>query len=154
MTDPAQLRPSASGIDLEARQAELPCPALNRFFYTTIGADWSWTDRLRWTDAQWMLYLDRPELQTWVAYRDGTPVGYCELEAQQGPDVELVFFGLLPQFAGRGWGGRWLTLALERAWRMAPERVWVHTCSLDHPAALANYESRGLRLFKEDVAYV
>jgi GNAT superfamily N-acetyltransferase len=80
----------------------------------------------------------------------GMPAGYAEIEMQDGGNVELASFGVLPQFAGRGVGGRLLTRAVERAWEMGGKRVWLHTCSLDSPAALPGYLARGFRLFKEE----
>ena len=88
-----------------------------------------------------------------MAYVSGTPAGYFELDGPPGGDVEIAYFGLLPSFVGRGLGGWLLTAAVERAWRRNPRRVWLHTCSLDHPAALANYRARGFRLVKEEAAW-
>lgn len=149
MTAPGQLRPARGGEGLEVRRVELPCPELNRFLYETVGAGWRWVDRLPWNDDRWEAWVDRAELQTWVGYLSGTPVGYFELETRSGGNVELAYFGLLPRFIGRGLGGRLLALAVEKAWETGASRVWVHTCSLDHPAALANYLARGFRVFKE-----
>jgi GNAT superfamily N-acetyltransferase len=152
MTDPAALRPRESGrSDLEVRRAEVPLPELNRFLYTAVGGDWYWIDRLPWTYAQWLAYLDRPQLQTWVAYVAGTPAGYFELEAQAGGNVEIAYFGLLRPFLGLGLGGQLLTIATRRAWEMSASRVWLHTCTLDHPGALANYLRRGFRIFRQEV---
>ena len=154
MRDPGDLRPSRPPrADLEVRQARAPCPELNRFFYTAVGGDWFWIDRLKWSYERWLSYLDRPELETWIGFTAGTPAGYFELEAQLGSNVEIVYFGLLPQFTGQGLGGMLLTAAIERAWQMGPTWVWMHTCSLDHPSALANYLARGFRIFKEEVAH-
>jgi GNAT superfamily N-acetyltransferase len=150
MTDRSQLRPATSPpSDVVLLQAKIPCPAFNRFLYTAVGGDWYWINRLVWTEEQWMAYLNRPELETWVAYVSGTPAGYFELEAQDGGNVEIAYVGLLPAFIGRGLGGYLLTAAIERAWGMGASRVWVHTCSLDHPSALNNYQARGFRVFKE-----
>jgi GNAT superfamily N-acetyltransferase len=124
---------------------------LNRFFYTAVGGDWYWLERLTWSYERWRAYLDRPELETWYATVSGTPAGYFELEAQPEANVELAYFGLLPQFVGRGLGGELLSRAIERAWQMNARRVWVHTCNMDHPGALANYQARGFRIFKEVV---
>src|SRR5690242_2923951 len=152
MTDPRTLRPGRAGRgSLDLRRAEIPCPELNRFLYTAVGGDWYWIDRLSWSYDQWLEYLQRDELETWVAYVSGTPAGYYELERQSGDNVELVYFGLFPQFIGRGLGGALLISAARRAWAMGAARVWVHTCSLDGPNALANYQSRGFRIFKEEV---
>jgi len=151
MTDPADLRPKrVEDARFEIKRAEIPLPTLNRFFYTTVGGDWYWTNRLNWSDRQWRAWADRPELRTWVAYFCGTPVGYFELEAQKKGNVEIAYFGLLPQFVGQGFGGPLLTAAIEQAWAMEAQRVWVHTCSLDHPHALANYQARGMRLYQQE----
>ena len=153
MTDLAALRPSeARGPELVIQQARTPCPEFNRFLYTAVGGNWYWTDRLPWTYTQWLEYLERPELETWVGYVEGTPAGYFELEKQPEDQVEIAYFGLLPQFIGKGLGGHLLTRAIERAWEMGAARVWVHTCTLDGPTALANYQARGLRLYKEEVS--
>jgi GNAT superfamily N-acetyltransferase len=130
-------------------RAEIPSPALNRFLYTSVGGGWHWVDRLAWSWERWMQWLDRPTHQTWVMYVSGTPAGYFELE-RQGEDVEIAYFGVAPQFIGRKLGGHLLTRTIEQAWAMGAKRVWVHTCSLDHPAALANYKARGMAVFKEE----
>jgi len=83
-----------------------------------------------------------------VGYYDGSPAGYHELRQDDGDGVEIAYFGLLPAFIGRGFGGALLTHALDEAWRMEPTRVWVHTCTLDHPAALANYQARGMKIYR------
>jgi len=155
MTSPAQLLP-AKGQDenLTLQRAEIPCPELNRFLYASVGGDWYWVDRLSWTYDRWLEYLNRPELETWVGYRAGTPAGYYELEMQSSAAVEIVYFGLIPQFIGKGMGGQLLTRAILRGWEMGAKRVWVHTCSLDGPTALANYQARGFRVFRVEAAEV
>lgn len=150
MTSPEDFRPGQPAADLEIRRAYIPSPELNRFFYTAVGGDWHWTDRLGWTWDQWMAYLDRPGLETWIGSIEGTPAGYFELEAQPEGNVELKYFGLLPRFFGRGLGGVLLTAAVERAWEMGARRVWLHTNTVDGPAALRNYETRGFRVFKSE----
>ena len=152
MLDPTWLHPSPNPPqDIEIKQAELPCPELNRFLYTAVGGDWYWLARLGWTYDEWLAYLNRPEVETWVASLSNTPAGYFELEQQPQATVELAYFGLLPQFIGRGIGSYLLTAAIERAWQMNASRVWVHTCTLDHPRALENYQRRGFRIYKEEV---
>jgi GNAT superfamily N-acetyltransferase len=153
MTDAAELAPAPPPLPgLEVRCAELPSPELSRGLYAAVGADWWWVDRLGWDWARWHAHLARPEVETWVAWLHGTPAGYAELEASGG-EVELAYLGLLPSFIGRGVGTRLLDAVLRRAWAMtdpAPRRVWVHTCSLDGPAALRAYEGRGLRRYAEE----
>lgn len=156
-TDPGGLRPARDpGGDVRFDRVGIPSPAFSRFLYERVGGDWQWTDRLPWTDRQWRDRVDRPGLETWVLYLDGAPAGYTELEAQPDGAVEIVYFGLLPGFLGRGLGGHMLTLTLRRAWDLADRlpgreptrRVWLHTCSLDGEHALANYRSRGLSVYR------
>src|SRR5262249_46670039 len=120
----------------------------NRFLYTAVGGDWYWTDRLPWTYRQWRQYLERPELETWVLSVGGVPAGYFELKAQAGGGIEGAYFGLLPALVGGGLGGHLLTAAVERGWARGARRVWLHTCTLDHPQALANYRARGFRVYR------
>jgi GNAT superfamily N-acetyltransferase len=148
MTHPAQLIPARQpSAPFALVQVEIPCPALNRFLYTAVGGDWYWLDRLGWSYEQWRRYLERDGVETWVAYVTGTPAGYFELESQADGNVEIAYFGLLPQFIGQGLGGALLTATVERAWTIGARRVWVHTCSLDHPNALPGYQARGFRIF-------
>ena len=155
MTDPANLRPShRDHPDIKVQRAEVPSPEFNRFLYSAVGGHWHWHERLSWSYDRWMQWLDRPEQETWVAYVRGTPAGYIDLERQPEGNVEIAYFGLLPQFIGRGIGGYLLHFGIQRGWDMGASRVWVHTCSLDHPSALRNYQARGLRLFKEEERWV
>ena len=151
MTSPQDLRPAAAfAEELRVERALVPCPELNRFFYTAVGGDWFWIDRLVWTWDEWRAYLGRPELETWVGWTAGNPAGYFELEHQPGWEIEIQCFGLLPQFIGRGFGGALLTAAVERAWRAGASRILLNTCSLDAPAALPAYQARGFRIYKEE----
>lgn len=156
MTDRANLRPS-SRIHPEAKieQVQFPLPEFNRFLYSAVGGEWHWHERLVWTYERWMQWLNREEQETWVAYVRGTPAGYVDLERQPTTgSVEIAYFGLLPQFIGQGLGGQLLTFGIQRAWELGGQRVWVHTCSLDHPSALKNYQARGLKLYKEEEKWV
>ncbi|RKY21527.1 MAG: GNAT family N-acetyltransferase [Planctomycetota bacterium] len=149
MTDPGQLVPSRPlPAHTRLERVGQPSPELNRGLYAAVGGDLFWIDRLAWDYSRWMDWLDRPELETWLLTDDGAPAGYFELEHQPATgSVELASFGLLPAWVGRGLGGALLEAALRRAWSLGPRRVWLHTCSLDHPSARAAYEKRGLRLF-------
>ena len=82
----------------------------------------------------------------WVARIGGELAGFFELRDWADGSTEIAYFGLLPAFIGRGLGGALLTAAVRRAWEHQPTRVWLHTSSLDHPAALANYAARGLEV--------
>jgi GNAT superfamily N-acetyltransferase len=130
-----------------------PMPELNRFFYAAIGGEWFWLERRPWTLTQWREYLANPNVETWVLSDNGIPAGYCELQKYLSGDVELMYFGLLGAFIGKGLGAHLLTEAVERAWGLGAVRVIVNTCNLDHPKALANYLGRGFREYRVEVQH-
>jgi GNAT superfamily N-acetyltransferase len=84
-----------------------------------------------------------------VLHADGTPAGFVEFDRRVADEVEIVQFGLLPEFIGVGLGKWFLRWAIDRAWGYGPRRLWLHTCTLDHPAALPNYLKAGFTLYKE-----
>lgn len=154
MTSRDQLRPKdASDSRFRVVEASVDQWQFNRFLYSFVGKQWSWTDKEPWTDEQWSSYVEDDALRTFVAYYGGSPVGYFELQQQDGGDVEIIYFGVGPGFIGKGFGGYLLTCAIESAWDWdGTKRVWVHTCSLDHPAALENYKSRGMTVYKTETS--
>lgn len=152
----APARPRPEGVDF----VDVPAmtPEYARFLYALVGGPWNWTDRLRWSRQQWADDLAVPGTRFVVAYASGLPVGYFQLGAAVAGDsteVEIKYFGLTESAIGRGIGSSLLSYALECAWAttgLPPvTRVWVHTCSLDGPAALGNYRARGLELVDETV---
>ena len=154
MTERDQLRPKYSQQpNLSVVESEIALPELSRFLYAAVGAQWHWWQRLSWTYQQWLDWLQQPSVRTWVAYVSGTPAGYFELEQQAQNSIELAYFGLLPRFISSGIGGHLLTTALQQAWGWQAQRVWLHTCSLDHPHALANYQARGLSIYRQETVY-
>jgi GNAT superfamily N-acetyltransferase len=128
-------------------RADPPDGATSRWFYLEVGRPHQWTDNLHRTDAEWQAWAE--QVETWVATVDGARAGYYELRGADPGAVEIAYFGLLPDAQGIGLGGHLLTHALNRALELAP-RAWVHTCTLDGPHALANYEARGLRRFRTE----
>jgi GNAT superfamily N-acetyltransferase len=77
------------------------------------------------------------------------PLGYAELDRRQAGEIELACFGLFPSATGQGLGKYLLNRAMRAAWAHSPQRVWVHTCDLDHPAALPNYLKAGFEVYDE-----
>ncbi|MGK0184340.1 MAG: ribosomal protein S18 acetylase RimI-like enzyme [Verrucomicrobiales bacterium] len=138
--------------NLEIMEAVAPQWWFNRFLYQTVGQQWKWTDKLTWTDEQWAEYVEAPEQRTFVAYCAGEPAGYVELLLQENGTVEIVYFGLMPEFLGLGIGGAFLSEILQMVWKWQPrpQRIWLHTCSEDHPAALANYLARGMHVYRTE----
>ncbi|MGQ0712779.1 MAG: GNAT family N-acetyltransferase [Gemmatimonadaceae bacterium] len=127
------------------------CPiSFFRYLYREVGHAHHWVDRLTWSDEQVAARLADPRVSLWVMYADGAPAGYAELEQHADGSIEIVYFGLLPGFTRRGLGKLMLTAAVERAWEQGASRVWLHTCTLDDPAALPNYLKRGFTPYKEE----
>ena len=98
----------------------------------------------------WVNYLNDPCTFTYIAYKQGTPSGYFELQKDNNENVEIAFIGLLPQFIGKGLGKILLSESVNLSWDMGAKRIWAHTCTLDHPNALAAYEGRGFKIYKKD----
>ena len=150
MTDRSQLQPKRVELaELEIKQVKRPSPVFNWFLHQAVGASFRWGGREDWDEARWTQYVHRDELETWVAYVSGAPAGYCELEKQDDASVRIECFGLLSEFFSLGLGGHLLTVAVERAWNFGANRVWLSTCSHDHPHALQNYLRRGFRITSE-----
>ncbi|MCT8002589.1 GNAT family N-acetyltransferase [Sphingomonas sanguinis] len=121
-----------------------PDPAKYRTLFARVGAPWLWFSRLVMSDETLTAIIHDPAVSVFaVVDRAGIEVGLLELDHRQTGECEIAYFGLIPELAGRG-HGRWLMAqALMRAWTAAVERVWVHTCTLDHPAALGFYRRQG-----------
>ena len=152
MLSPDQLRAAAVGDPRVRVDRVSPMPVERyRALYRTVGGPYYWRDREAWSDEQLASYLADPTVGVWVmTYDRDADAGFFELRAHdEDRSVEIVYFGLVPRFIGRRLGGHLLTRAVEEAWRWRvageplPERVWLHTCTLDGPAALPNYKARG-----------
>lgn len=127
------------------------CPAaFYRFLYREVGRPWHWIDRLSWPDEHIRAHLANPEIEIWLLTHQTVPAGFAELERTADGAVEIVYFGLLPDFIGRRVGRAFLDAVVSRAWDGRTSRVWLHTCSLDHPRALANYTAGGFRVVREE----
>jgi GNAT superfamily N-acetyltransferase len=149
--DPAELQ-AARNDDPRIRVEQLPdCPAsFFRYLYVEVGRNYHWIDRLPWTDEDIVAHLNKPETSMWLLTDDGATAGYFELRRCEDDSVEIAYFGLLPGFLGRGLGKHLLTCATEQAWAVGANRVWLHTCTLDDPAAMPNYLKRGFRPFRTE----
>ena len=145
-----QLRPKRADARFEVREQRRGDWQFNRDLYLRVGKQWDWTEKRPWTADQWKEYATAPELRTFAGYYDDALAGYYELCRDKEGGIEIAYFGLLPDWIGRALGGALLTSAIEGAWRMEPNpsRVWVHTCNRDHPQALANYQARGMIVYK------
>jgi len=123
---------------------------LFRQLYREVGQNYFWTDRLPWSDEEIKTYLQQPQVSLWLMTYNDEISGYFELKQQADGSTEIAYFGLMPQFIGRGLGKHLLTRAVEQAWADGAKRVWLHTCTDDDPAALPNYLKRGFKPFKTE----
>ncbi len=138
---------------LSVVECEIPQFALNRFLYQLVGSPWQWTEMLEGDQSDWQKMIESEAHRTFVAYYRGAIAGYFELYRPDGIKVEILYFGLVTAFIGMGFGAGLLSHAITQAWRWpGTERVWLHTCSLDHPAALGNYQKRGFEVYDERIA--
>lgn len=133
---------------LEVRRAHPPLLSFYRHLYDAVGRRWTWTGRKLLADEQLRAIVEDPAVEVNVLRVAGVPAGYVELDLRSFPDVEIAYFGLVPEFIGRGLGRYLLDWAIFHAWRRAPRRLWVHTCDLDHPRALPLYCSLGFRPYR------
>jgi GNAT superfamily N-acetyltransferase len=148
MTSPSAFKEKHTAKTLAIIEAEIKQFRLNKFLYQLVGSPWQWQDKLTWTDQQWQDYAENNNLRTWVAYNKGSVAGYFELEKQDQGNVQIAYFGLAPTFIGMGFGTELLNQAILSAWNWGDtQRVWVHTCSLDHASALNNYLARGFEIY-------
>lgn len=153
MTSAPASEPRAFPTDVRLERAAAVSPEFARYLYALVGGPWHWTDRLAWTRDQWADDLAVPGTEFCILYGEDEPLGYVHLQpvvAATGTDVEIRYFGLAQPAIGRGLGGRLLEHGIRSAWTLDERfdlppvsRVWVHTCTLDGPAALANYLARG-----------
>lgn len=163
MTDPAQFKPGFIDIpDVTIMIMQMPDLEFYRFLYRTVGEIWRWRDRLIMPDETLKIILESEDVDVYVLYYRGVPAGYVELERQARHsvgaqraaslytlvDVEIAYFGLRPEFIGRGLGKHLLSHGVQRAWESGASRVWLHTCNLDGPHALANYQARGFHIYE------
>lgn len=153
LRSPDALRP-AGAPDRTVHVTPLrPCPVERwRALYRDVGLRWRWHDRDDWSDQRLEHHLARPDVRILVLQADGDeePLGFAELERHPDGSVEIVYFGLVERAFGRGFGRWFLVRAVEEAWAMSATRVWLHTCTLDAPAALPNYLARGFVPYREE----
>lgn len=138
------------GEKLALMRAEHPTVAYYRFLYDTVGEQWSWHERRRLSDDRLRAIIEDPLVEIDVLYVAGVPAGYAELDRRIDGQVELAYFGMMPEFIGRGLGGFLLRRICAKAWRPGVERLWVHTCNFDHPRALAVYQRVGFVPYRQE----
>ena len=125
---------------------------LNKFFYKNIGQNHKWIDRLVWTESKWIDYVSNDKVQTYILKYKDDLVGFFELIFHfEKKEVEIAYFGILEEFRDNKLGSYLLSQAIKKSFSQNIDRVWVHTCSLDHKNALNNYIARGMKIFKTEI---
>jgi GNAT superfamily N-acetyltransferase len=142
------LRPPRAGRAVV--HARKPPVAYYRFLYDAVGRDYDWTSRKKLSDAELAALLGDTRLEVHVLMADGVPAGFAELDKRNEGEIELVQFGLMPDFIGQGLGRYFLQWTIDKAWGYQPRRFWLHTCTKDHPVALPNYLKAGFTIYKEE----
>jgi len=127
---------------------------LNKFFYKNIGKKHQWVDRLIWSETQWIDYVSSKKLKTYIFKYKEDLVGFFELISHENKEIEIAYFGLLEEFQNKKLGSYLLSEAIKISFSENINRVWLHTCSLDHRNALNNYISRGMRIFKTETVVI
>ncbi len=125
---------------------------LNKFFYKQVGKKYNWFDRLVWNDQNWINYISKTYVSTYVLKYNKDLVGFSELILDQKKnEIEIAYLGILEEYFGKKLGGFLLSELIKKSFSFNIKRVWVHTCSLDHKHALKNYLSRGMKIFKSEI---
>ena len=128
---------------------------LNKFFYKNIGKKHKWIDRLIWTEEQWIKYVSNKNVKTFVLKNKKDLVGFFELIIHsEKQEVEIAYFGILEEYQNKKLGSFLLSNAIKKSFQQNVERVWLHTCSLDHKNALNNYLARGMKIFKSEIVKI
>jgi len=149
MLEPVAAEPPRPSPEVEVEHLPRPPTDFYRGLYDGVGRDWYWVDRLVMPDGQLRAILEDPLVEVHLLRSGGRPAGYAELDRRIEGQIELAYFGLLPEFIGKGLGKYLLAWAVWKAWSYRPSRVWVHTCDLDHPGALPLYQRGGFRLYDQ-----
>jgi len=143
------IKSSCKEKNLEVYLEKKPTTELCKFFYKEVGKEFFWKDRLRWSDQEWLSYINNEFFKLYILKYNNKLAGYYELLYDLKTfSMEIPYFGIFKEFYGKGIGGYLLTDAILNSFNHKVDKVWVHTCTLDHPNALKNYLARGMKIFK------
>ena len=125
---------------------------INKFFYKNIGKKHKWTDRLVWSETDWIKYVESSKVETYILKIEDDLAGYFELIIHANlQEIEIAYFGLLEEYHNKKLGGYLLSEAIKKSFmKRNIKRVWVHTCTLDHKNAIKNYLARGMTMYKKE----
>jgi GNAT superfamily N-acetyltransferase len=138
------------GFNCSLLRLRRPTVRFYRYLYDTVGEPWLWYERRAMADEDLAAIIQDERVEIYVLNVDGEPAGYAELDRRYPRDIELAYFGLMPDFIGKGLGRYLMTWAIDTAWNHAPDRLWVNTNTLDHPKALPLYQRCGFRPYRQE----
>jgi GNAT superfamily N-acetyltransferase len=144
-----EIAPPRAGLTI--MRAVRPTISFYRYLYDTVGEPWLWSDRRKLSDEALGAIIEHADVAVHVLYADGVPAGYVELDARDRDATEIAYLGMMPEFIGQKLGPYLLDWGIRKAWSGGTSRLWVHTCTLDHPSALGLYQRAGFRPFKREV---
>ena len=129
---------------------------INKFFYKNVGKKHRWSDRLIWSETDWIKYVSNSNVQTYILKLENELAGYFELIIHSDKqEMEIAYFGLLEEYHNKKLGGYLLSEAIKRSFLSKDiKRVWAHTCTLDHKNALKNYLARGMKIYKKETVKI
>ena len=147
LVEPAPVLPSQIS-NLTLLSAKNPTVSFFRYLYCQGGEPWLWYERRGISNTDLHKIITNDAVAIHVLYIQGTPTGYVELDSRVPGEVEIAYFGLLPEYIGCKLGPWFLYWAVREAQSRSPDRIWVNTCTLDHPAALAVYQRTGFVIYE------
>ena len=148
-------RSKCPGPNFKIRKVDPPDFQLNKFFYKQIGKNHRWIDRLVWKDKKWIEYVENSRVKTFVLRDNSNLAGYYETIRDMDNDhSEIAYFGILEEYQNKKIGSFLLSEAIKKSFNENINRVWLHTCSLDHENALKNYLARGMKIFKSEIVKI
>lgn len=143
-------QPVDRSSELQVIQANPASVAYYRFLFDEVGRSWNWTGRKVLSDSQLESLLCSTACEVHVAYYHGSPAGFVEFNLQDPEEVEFKYFGMIPSLTGKGLGRDFLCRMIQYAWTKKPRRLWLHTCTNDHPKALGFYEKAGFQIYQKE----
>ena len=149
MERPTSPAPSLPTKKISLLRAEKLTLSFYRYLYNTIGQEWLWWERRLMSDDELSVIIFNPRVEIYVLYVGGVPAGYGELDRRCGNEIELAYFGLISEFIGQRLGSYFLRCMINQAWSYSPKRLFVHTCTEDHPAAIHNYQRHGFSPYEQ-----
>ena len=151
---PTSPPPPPPAAKLALLRIERPTVPFYRFLYNTVGEPWLWYERRLLDDKALGAIISDERVEIYVLYAGGAPAGFGELDFRHKPDIELTYFGLMPEAIGRGFGRFLLRWTVDRAWTQSPARLLTNTCNLDHPRALATYQRAGFVPYRQETRII